>query len=315
MNKFKEDIRNLLRVYFLRNQKSKEIIRIIESSKYLGSNVWNNKEGNLKLYKAINSGLPQAIGKIGSAELFAVRRYLRYRDYPNISELTLRDRMTLGLYPNDIKILEQYSYMMTKNVLPALTMIGVWFNYGEASIIRKYARKAIKIPMLSLESYIFENEPWTKSLEGKNVLVISPFVKTIEKQYEKRLKIWKNRENILPQFNLKLIRAPYHISLEPANYNNWFEELENLKSKMTETQFDIALIGALVFSLPLATHAKKLGNQGVHLGGATQIYFGIKGKRWEKNPIISNFYNDYWIHPLSEEVPKNYSRIENGAYW
>jgi hypothetical protein len=111
------------------------------------------------------------------------------------------------------------------------------------------------------------------------------------------------------------MKAPFSISLVPPAYENWFSGLEDLKSQMSANQFDVALIGASVYSLPLTVHAKKLGKQGIHMGGALQIYFGIKGNRWENNPIISSFYNDCWIRPLPEETPMNVSLIEGGAYW
>jgi hypothetical protein len=53
----------------------------------------------------------------------------------------------------------------------------------------------------------------------------------------------------------------------------------------------------------------------VQLGGATQILFGIKGKRWDDYPPVSSFYNSFWIRPQPEDVPENANSVENGCYW
>ena len=53
----------------------------------------------------------------------------------------------------------------------------------------------------------------------------------------------------------------------------------------------------------------------MHIGVITQIYFGIKGKRYETE---YNYHktkcNDYWVRPLQEETPKNYNIIEDECY-
>ena len=60
-----------------------------------------------------------------------------------------------------------------------------------------------------------------------------------------------------------------------------------------------------------------MGKKSVHLGGATQVLFGIKGKRWEGElkHIGDKFYNEYWVRPLESERPKNYLSVEQGCYW
>ena len=58
---------------------------------------------------------------------------------------------------------------------------------------------------------------------------------------------------------------------------------------------------------------------GIHLGGAVQLLFGIKGKRWNNNVrfVESSWYNknEFWTSPLSEDIPKNYKLVEDGCYW
>lgn len=150
--------------------------------------------------------------------------------------------------------------------------------------------------------------------EGKKVLVVHPFEKSIRNQYEKRKQIWRD-ENILPDFDLITIRAEQTIMGQPSKYATWFEALEAMKLKMSDTDFDIALIGAGAYGMPLAAHAKSIGKQAVHLAGWTQILFGIKGKRWVDMPNVAKYMNEHWTRPLPEEVPQGFKKVESGCYW
>jgi NADPH-dependent 2,4-dienoyl-CoA reductase/sulfur reductase-like enzyme len=89
----------------------------------------------------------------------------------------------------------------------------------------------------------------------------------------------------------------------------------NMKSEIEAVDFDVCIIGAGAYGLPLAAHAKKLGKMAVHLGGATQILFRIRGRRWDDHRIISKLYNEHWTHPKPWETPGRSNRVEGGAYW
>ena len=86
--------------------------------------------------------------------------------------------------------------------------------------------------------------------------------------------------------------------------------------EVSKLDFDIAIIGAGAYGLPLASFIKSLGKKAVHLGGVTQMLFGIKGKRWDQScsqyPL---YYNKYWTSPLPDEIPNNHRLVEGGCYW
>lgn len=42
--------------------------------------------------------------------------------------------------------------------------------------------------------------------------------------------------------------------------------------------FDTAIIGCGAYGMPLAAQIKNAGRQAIHLGGAVQLLFGIKGE-------------------------------------
>ena len=51
------------------------------------------------------------------------------------------------------------------------------------------------------------------------------------------------------------------------------------------------------------------------MGGATQILFGIKGRRWEEIPFFQNLINEYWVRPSIDETPSKANLVEDACYW
>jgi hypothetical protein len=100
-----------------------------------------------------------------------------------------------------------------------------------------------------------------------------------------------------------------------VQYKDWFEALEFMKNAMDAVDYDVAIIGCGAYGFPLAAHAKRQGKLAVHLGGATQILFGIKGRRWDADPQISRLYNDWWVRPALEDRVAGAERVENACYW
>ena len=88
-----------------------------------------------------------------------------------------------------------------------------------------------------------------------------------------------------------------------------------MKHRIAEKEFDVAIIGAGAYGFPLAAYVKSLGKQAIQMSGATQILFGIRGKRWDEHPLISKFYNDSWVRPLKSETPPEIKKVEGGSYW
>ena len=90
-------------------------------------------------------------------------------------------------------------------------------------------------------------------------------------------------------------------------------------SRGNKIDFDIAIIGCGAYGFPLAAKLKQAGKQAVHLGGATQLMFGIKGKRWEEDyngyEYIRKWFNDAWVYPSEQDKPQNADTVEGGCYW
>lgn len=287
-----------------------------------------DQEANDFCYKLLESGKPCVISKFGTIELSTLsaiksinQKKYDYRDY---IEFITRKKPTLwweisinplcknaGFFPNDFSLMPKY-YELNLEAMKEIDALGSYI-YAEKYFIREL-KKAKKINIEGYYAPFLYQNPWTKILKGKKVLVIHPFEESIRNQYKRKHLIWEN-DDILPDFDLKVIKAEQSINDEKTSFNTWFDALESMKVKMSDTDFDIALIGAGAYGMPLAAYAKHLGKQTVHLAGWTQILFGIKGKRWVDMPSVSKYMNEYWVFPMANEVPKNFKMIENGCYW
>lgn len=273
-----------------------------------------------ELFERFKSNKPLLAGKIGNGELMTVYNYL-HAQHLNINPIpwnpivVKENYINAGVFPES----EESRIYFCEQLLQSLDIsdiIAAW-NSGlrefEIKLIKKHNINTTLIDLCALEPY-YSGNPWTKNLKDKNVLVVSPFAKSIESQYRKRELIFDN--NILPKFNLKTIYHPNSKAITDKNkYNSWKEMIDDIKSQMSNIDFDVAIVGTGASSLPIAAHAKKLGKQGIHLGGATQILFGIKGKRWDNMKKVNVFYNDHWVRPSSEEIPEKGNLVEDGCYW
>ncbi len=110
-------------------------------------------------------------------------------------------------------------------------------------------------------------------------MVIHPFEETIKSQYKKRKDLFENQD-ILPSFELITLKAVQTVAGTKSQFGSWCEALEYMERQIKQIDFDIAILGCGAYGMPLAAYIKRLGKQAVHMGGVTQLLFGILGKRW-----------------------------------
>ena len=161
---------------------------------------------------------------------------------------------------------------------------------------------------------------WMPALEGKKILVISPFEESIKMQFPKRKHLFttgKQSNFAYPEFNLQILKCPNTIKgNDPFPHNNWLETFKDMCKKIDQLDFDMAILGCGSYGMPLAYYIKKIGKSSIYAGAYTQVMFGIKGKRWdiEGNPHRS-YWNEYWKWPEESEIPKTANKVEGGCYW
>jgi hypothetical protein len=312
MKIFLKKIKN--KIKFARNKI--RVFLAIWGVNFYGKKVLSGQKGNNLIAESIARETPFMAARIGSSELLVISFYLLQRKKLKIPYTeALRHEICnfSGVFPVDDESLDRFCETYLDGINQT-DLMAVWFHKNEDYVCRNFFPKARLTLLAGLEPYYYKN-PWSAQLAGKKVLVVHPFAKTIESQYKNnREKIFPNPA-VLPEFNLQTVRAVQGLVGEKPEFDSWFAALENMKKEIASKDFDIAIIGAGAYGLPLAAFVKSLGKQAIHLGGATQIFFGIKGRRWDAYKVIFGFYNECWVRPLPDETPANSIKMENGCYW
>ncbi len=295
-------------------QKLKRIYR--ESSyklNYIGKPILDASAGTEYISNLINTDEPFMLCRLGAEESRTVYKWIKHKPYEerNIHNI----KFNAGVFPNDVGSIDKFCSVYSDSVKCA-NGIFTWGCVGEAALIKKYAPRDVKLLELRTNFVLFLDEPWTISLEGKKVLIVHPFAETMRNQYEVRDKLFGKK--CLPTFaSLEFIRAVQSSAGESEyiDFPSWFDALQYMEDEIEKKDFDIALIGAGAYGIPLAAHIKSMGKQAIHMASDLQVLFGIRGKRWDNWPEWASHFNQYWVYPSDEETPKRRNIVEGGSYW
>ena len=271
---------------------------------------------NKEIVRKLEEGVPFMSGRMGATEL-SVAKTFDFEIHQNYAKVLNQFKQWSGFFPEEKEAAIQYVELMKKAV-SCSDYLGIWYMPFEDYYIKKYAQKSVSLTHLDyLEPWLCPEQPWSVALEGKKVLVIHPFSETIKYQYARREKLFPGTD-ILPKFHLETLRAVQTVGKEvDRRFENWFQALAWMYEETLKIEFDIAIIGCGAYGLPLAAMLKNAGKMVIHLAGATQILFGIKGTRWEQETYsyVRSFYNEYWIKPLPIDTPDSAASVEDNSYW
>lgn len=85
----------------------------------------------------------------------------------------------------------------------------------------------------------------------------------------------------MPRFKLQTLTAVQSLHDParplPSHHRDWFEAPDAMRAMVQGIEFDVAIIGAGAYGLPLGSRIKEAGKVAIHLGGSTQLLFGIWG--------------------------------------
>lgn len=271
--------------------------------------------GNSVIGMKLREGRPLMVARYG---LFELRGMIHGWGKTRWSDESVMGPLcnNAGFFPRRIELLGRFSAVY-REAARNIDVFCAWlFRHGlwrwEEYAFRELCPGAVLTDIRALDAFLY-SQPWSSALEGRRVLVVHPFSKSIERQYQRRELLFQN-PRVLPQFgSLEVLPAVQSAAQNVTGFQDWFEALAFMQDQMRKREFDVALIGAGAYGMPLAAYAKTLGKQAIHLGGVTQILFGIIGSRWESwYPWL---FNEHWIRPSAEERPKGAERIENACYW
>lgn len=271
------------------------------------------QKGTNIIEEAIKEGKPFAAIRFGAVEISALNNYEKkklgfVKKYKKSVLYSIKNNA--GYFPATDEYLDHYGRHLETN-LQDTDILGISGVHMENYFFNTLMPSAKPVQNWVLDPLLGK---WSHLLAGKKVLVISPFAKQIEQQYTKRHLLFGPEPSVLPEFELETIEAVL-TSGEALDdrFSTWFEALDYMKVEILKKDYDIALIGAGAYGSLLALFVKSQGKMAIQTGGATQLLFGIIGKRWENREYVSRFVNPHWQRP--ELKPLGYENIEKGCYW
>jgi hypothetical protein len=178
-----------------------------------------------------------------------------------------------------------------------------WEAYGEFYktvseshdwVLKNY-KNSVKCWSCALD--VFESihhNPWTHALRGKRILIISSFVESIQKMILNREKIYG--VDLFPDCTFVFLKPPQTNGTMPSR--EWYVELNEFFGKINDIKndFDVALVSCGGYGNHVVGFIHSIGKSAVYVGGVLQMYFGILGKRWEKDrpDIVKLYHNEFW---------------------
>jgi hypothetical protein len=293
-------------------------------------NFLNVPQYNLNVNDFLSNNLPLFVSRPGGTE----NQILMFTE-ENISSFASDEDMyfcakkhagiTANNNINELRFFAKAYY----EALCSASHIGVWYpnNTKELNIFsRKLYERIGNKTFTNLETLmpwwaLHENStPWSLGLKGKRVLVAHPFVKSFSINFNN-----KNNINIicdiLPDFELSFIMPPV-TNGETQEAGVFSEHLDDFKNrlKIFKDDFDVLIIGAGAYGAIVGNYAYTELNKTVfHLGGATQLLFGVAGRRWLEAPFYkekyANIIDSTWTRPFFSEQTPGFQKLEAGCYW
>ena len=285
---------------------------------------------NQEISRRLSSPAPCAIGKIGTTELLGLEFFQRWirPPWPQAASWHRPARRLYecsGLFPVQKDVFFRWAGEY-RAALGTLDIVAQWQpgmifeSVLEKKLIDHFCPQAFRAGF-NLLHFTNPAAPWLDELAGRRWLVIHPFEKTIRAQlpHLAELGVFSVSSRLALEQrarDTRILPCPQFAYMVPPRHRDWFHALGEMKTAMDGEReyFDVALVGAGAWSLPLLAHLKGAGRKGLHTGGSTQLFFGIRGRRW-------NFYSDlgvfnpHWIIPLPEDTPKDFQIKEGGCYW
>lgn len=282
------------------------------------------KQGSQIIRQCIETALQEhsgaLIGRHGTIELTCA---LLMNDGYQIGEDRLQTlERNAGIFPKESVTSWQEEYIEATRTADCLA-IG-WYTplaRSEIKLVQRLNPFSKKIPLRSLEPYYCPETIWCQALKGQSVCVVSSFTTSIQQQIPHLHEVWDGQPLFPDGIEWSFVRSYYSPPLAkgvcgwPFGIKSWNEAVTYMESEVLATSARVVLLGCGGLAMPLAARLRRHGKICIVLGGAIQILFGIKGKRWERHPIISQFFNDSWIYPADEEVPDGARMVEGGCYW
>lgn len=284
----------------------------------------NIVEGAQQICNLFTAGKPFFIGRNGTIEIEVLFFWIMMRKTHSYPErLRAQIQRNAGIFPDTDESIDRWceAYIDALKVMDGGA--AGWYKptaHMERSILDMCVPEgSFRTPLRSLEPYYVDPDiRWTQHLAGKRVCVVSSFAETMRTQLQRK-GIWADLIDY-SKTEWSFVKTGYApaTALGKATWpveGGWEEAVNYVVDEVTAAKPDVCLIGCGGLGMVIAGRLKRLGISVFVLGGAIQILFGIKGRRWATHDVISKFWNDAWVSPAEAEVPGGAAGIEGGCYW
>lgn len=278
------------------------------------------------------SSRAKMIGRLGSTEAWLLTLYNE-----EFRKTTSRLRMSFieatrirrhawfvaGLWPPVASQGTHFSNLYAE-AIRASDAIAVWeakkFLPQEDEILKLYASNSQLFSLTVLNIFRLAElgiDPWIDSLSGKRILIVHRERDLIEAQYHKRKKLHKKFS--LPEFGALTVWQPpqtngLHLGLK--TWSKHFSESESELAELAQSEkFDVALISAGSYGMPISRILKSQGITSIYMGGILQMLFGIWGSRWKGSKLYDDAETDAWVWPSKDNRPYGFKLVERSSYW
>jgi len=148
--------------------------------------------------------------------------------------------------------------------------------------------------------------------EGKKILVVSPFSRSVEQQVKQMGKFFTTS---LPQCEFVTYTAPitYSSGINSPEYlryfdevtaglRNWHEVAAKMFAEIRELDFDVAWLSCGSYAMQLGPRIKnELGKKSIYVGSGVNLLFNIYGQRFQEHlPKVAD--PRYEIDPLENDI-------------
>ena len=280
-------------------------------------NTFNFTSCNLQLKQYIETQtapfiIPRVAGIENDVMLVGVMKGVRDNSIFMKSLKTMKNNA--GIQITSMKSLEKYSELYLK-AFEGCNMYAGWEPWGN---VRKYIQsshsyidytysKKKTLWARAFDIFHYTHAPWTHALNGKTLLIISPFDLKPNNAYG---------VDLFPNCKFKFIKPPQTQGTQPSR--EWDIELNQFCESIKNINFDVALCSCGGYGNLVCSYIyHNMNKSAIYVGGVLQMYFGVYGNRWltEHKDVMTLYLNSEWRRPSDNEKPSNHDKIESACYW
>lgn len=245
-------------------------------------------------------------------------------NYSSLKQILNTMKNNAGIQITDSQTLMKYSYQYLQ-AFDYSELFFSWAKWGNVNqgyvadsidyVEKRFGKDRKVLDALVLDVFHYIHKPWTHTLKGKKILIISPFIDSFKEKEKIREHIYG--VDLFPDCEFIYLKPPQtqgqtHSLPFDHELMKFIKELETVKD-----DFDVALCSCGGYGNLVVNYIYNMGKSAIYVGGVLQMYFGVYGERWlrERKEVMRMYMNKYWTRPKMLEKPKGFEQVEGSAYW